>query len=104
MRFQSVQLTRYLTDDLWLNLARHSNAAMSRLADGLRGLGAELLNDPDVNMLFVRLDPRAIDRMEEAGLLFYRMSSDAVRLVTSFQTTDEEIDEALLRIKTAMVG
>ncbi len=104
MRFQSVQLTRYLTDDLWLNLARHSNSAMSRLADGLRGLGVESLNDPDVNMLFVRLDPRAIDRMADAGLLFYRMSSDTVRLVTSFQTTVEDVDEALLRIKTAMTG
>ncbi len=104
MRFQSVQLTRYLTDDLWLNLARHSNSAMSRLADGLRGLGVESLNDPDVNMLFVRLDPRAIDRMADAGLLFYRMSGDTVRLVTSFQTTVEDVDEALLRIKTAMTG
>jgi threonine aldolase len=104
MRFQSVQLTRYLTDDLWLNLARHSNSAMSRLADGLRGLGVELLNDPDVNMLFVRLEPDAIDRMADAALLFYRMSADTIRLVTSFQTTDDEIDEALLRIKTAVAG
>ena len=104
MRFQSVQLTRYLTGDLWLNLARHSNSAMSRLADGLRGLGVGLLNDPDVNMLFVRLQPDAIDRMAEAALLFYRMSSDTIRLVTSFQTTEDEIDEALLRIKTAVSG
>jgi threonine aldolase len=104
MRFQSVQLTRYLTDDLWLNLARRSNAAMSRLADGLRGLGVELLNDPDVNMLFVRIEAGAIDRMADAGLLFYRMSSDTIRLVTSFQTTVEDVDEALLRIKTAMAG
>ncbi|MEY2581186.1 MAG: threonine aldolase [Ilumatobacteraceae bacterium] len=104
MRFQSVQLTRYLTDDLWLNLARHSNSAMSRLADGLRGLGIELLNDPDVNMLFVRLDREAIDRMAEAALLFYRMSHDTIRLVTSFQTTEDEIDEALLRVKTALAG
>ncbi len=104
MRFQSVQLTRYLTGDLWLNLARRSNSAMSRLADGLCGLGGELLNDPDVNMLFVRLDPGAIDRMADAALLFYRMSRDTIRLVTSFQTTVEDVDEALLRIKTAMPG
>ena len=104
MRFQSVQLIRYLTDELWLNLARHSNSAMTRLADGLRGLGVELLNDPDVNMLFVRLAPDAIDRMADAALLFYRMSGDTIRLVTSFQTTDDEIDEALLRIKTAVAG
>jgi threonine aldolase len=104
MRFQSVQLTRYLTDELWLNLARRSNSAMSRLADGLRGLGVEMLNDPDVNMLFIRLEPDAIDRLAEAALLFYRMSPDTIRLVTSFETTEAEIDEALLRMKTAMAG
>ena len=74
MRFQSAQLTRYLTDGLWLRLAGHANAAMTRLADGLRGLDVELLNDPDVNMLFARVDPAAADRMAEAGLLFYRMT------------------------------
>jgi threonine aldolase len=104
MRFQSVQLTAYLTDGLWLRLAAHSNAAMARFADGLRSLDVELLNDPDVNMLFARLDPAAADRMAEDGLLFYRMSDDTIRLVTSFQTTDEEVDEALLRIKAALAG
>jgi threonine aldolase len=102
MRFQSVQLTAYLTDDVWLRLARHSNAAMARLAAGLQSLDVELLNDPDVNMLFARVDPGAADRMAEAGLLFYRMSDDTIRLVTSFQTTDDDVDEALLRIKSAL--
>jgi len=102
MRFQSVQLSAYLTNDVWLRLAGHSNAAMARLAAGLRSLDVEFLNEPDVNMLFARLDPVAADRMAEDGLLFYRMSDDTIRLVTSFQTTDDEIDEALLRIKTAL--
>lgn len=102
MRFQSVQLTRYLTDDLWLRLAGHANAAMTRLADGLRILDVELLNDPDVNMLFARVEPAAADRMADAGLLFYRMATDTVRLVTSFQTSDEEVDDALSRVKAAL--
>ena len=104
MRFQSVQLTRYLTDGLWLRLAGHANAAMTRLATGLRALDVELLNEPDVNMVFARLDPAAADRMAETGLLFYRMATDTIRLVTSFQTTDEEVDEALSRVKIALVG
>ena len=104
MRFQSVQLTAYLTNDLWLQLAGRSNSTMARLAAGLRGLDVERLNDPDVNMLFARLDPAAADRMEEAGLLSYRMSEDTIRLVTSFQTTDTEVDEALLRIKIAIAS
>ncbi len=102
MRFQSAQLIAYLTDDLWLRLAGTANAAMTQLATGLLGFGVELLNEPDVNMVFARLDPAAADRMDESGLLFYRMSADTIRLVTSFQTTAAEVDEALTRIKSAL--
>ena len=42
--------------------------------------------------------------MAEDGLLFYRMTNDTIRLVTSFQTTDDEIDDALSRIKTALAA
>jgi threonine aldolase len=104
MRFQSVQLTAYLTNDLWLRLAHHANQAMERLANGLRALDVEFLNEPDVNMLFARLEPAAADRMAELGVLFYRQTTDTVRLVTSFQTTDDEIDDALSRIKAALAG
>ncbi|HEX2782397.1 MAG TPA: beta-eliminating lyase-related protein [Ilumatobacteraceae bacterium] len=102
MRFQSVQLITYLTDDLWLRLARSSNATMTRLALGLSKLGIEQLNEPDVNMLFIRVDPAVADRMADSGLLFYRMAADIVRLVTSFQTTDDEVDTALTRIESAL--
>jgi len=104
MRFQSVQLIAYLTDDLWLRLAGRSNATMSRLAAGLDKLGVEQLNDPDVNMLFIRVDPAVADRMAEDGLLFYRMAADVVRLVTSFETTDAEVDTALTRIEAALTA
>jgi threonine aldolase len=104
MRFQSAQLIAYLTDGLWLRLAGHANAAMTRLATGLGGLGVELLNEPDVNMVFARLDPAAADRMAEDGLLFYRMSADTIRLVTSFQTTADEVDEALARTANALTA
>ena len=104
MRFQSVQLIAYLADDLWLRLARNSNAAMARLALGLSKLGIEQLNEPDVNMLFIRVDPAVADRMADSGLLFYRMAADVVRLVTSFQTTDDEVDTALNRIESALAA
>ena len=104
MRFQSVQLIAYLTDDLWLRLARCSNAAMTRLAAGLGKLGVEQLNEPDVNMLFIRVDPAAADRMAGSGLLFYRIAADVVRLVTSFQTTDDEVDTVLTRIEAALTS
>jgi threonine aldolase len=100
MRFQSVQLEAYLTDGLWLRLARRSNDAMTHLAAGLRGAGAELLNEPDVNILFVRLPPATIDHLAASGVLFYRIAADVIRLVTSFQTSHDDVDEVLDRLQS----
>jgi threonine aldolase len=102
MRFQSVQLQAYLTDGLWLRLAGVANSTMSKLAGGLSELGVELVNEPDVNMLFVRADDGLATRLEDSGLLFYRMGRGMIRFVTSFQTTDAEIDETLARISAAL--
>jgi threonine aldolase len=101
MRFQSIQLTTYLSQGLWLRTAAVANEAMRRLAEGLATLGVELVNRVDVNIVFARMPEPVIERMEAAGLLFYRLGPGLVRLVTSFQTTKEEIDEALARIERA---
>lgn len=95
MRFQSAQVIAYLTDDLWLRLAGNSNSQMKRLAAGLEPLGASFVNRPDVNMLFVDVGDEAAAAMTEAGLLFYEMGEGVIRLVTSWQTSDHDIDRAL---------
>jgi threonine aldolase len=102
MRFQSAQLEAYLTDGLWIRLASQANAAMARLADGLTRLGVELQIPPEANMAFARADPAVVDRLEADDVLFYRMTPDTIRLVTSFQTTDAEVDEVLTRFERAL--
>ena len=95
MRFQSAQVIAYLTDDLWLRLAANSNTQMKRLAAGLEPLGVRFVNRPDVNMLFVDVGTAAAAAMADAGMLFYDMGGGVIRLVTSWQTTDDDIDRAL---------
>ena len=102
MRFQSTQILAYLADDLWLRMAKNSNDRMAQLAAGLAELPVEFVNRPDVNMLFVRIPAEAIDRVQRAGLLFYRMSADTIRLVTSWQTTEADVSEALSRLASAL--
>lgn len=104
MRFQSVQLEAYLTDGLWLRLAHNANAQMAKLAGGLDGLGLGFVVRPEVNMAFVGLEAPIADRLEAAGLDFYRMGPDTIRLVTSFQTTDEDIERALEAFRVACSG
>ncbi len=95
MRFQSAQLLAYLDDDLWLRLAANSNERMAQLAGGLRELGVGFVNRPDVNMLFAQVADDVATRLEEAGLLFYRIAPGLIRLVTSWQTTVDEVEQAL---------
>jgi len=104
MRFQSAQLIAYLTDGLWLRLARSSNASAARLADGLTALGVGLLNRPDVNMLFAEVGDDVATDLERRGLLFYRIRPGVIRLVTSWQTTDADVDRALAAFAAALDG
>ena len=103
MRFQSAQLIAYLTDGLWLRLAAHSNRQMQRLTAGLAGSGVGFVNRPDVNMLFALIDDEVATRLEAEGLLFYRISPGVIRLVTSWQTTDADVDQAVSRF-AGMLG
>ena len=68
---------------------------MKRLAAGLEPLDVRFVNRPDVNMLWVDVGAEAATAMADAGLLFYDMGGGIIRLVTSWQTTDDEIDSAL---------
>jgi threonine aldolase len=104
MRYQSAQLQRYLTGGLWLQLAARANHAMAALADGLSELGVRLLNDVQANMVFAELPAAAIDRLLADDVLFYRMGETTIRLVTSFQTSDDDVADALHRFSQALAA
>ena len=56
------------------------------------GLSAELI---------VSFDDAA---SEESGVLFYRISPGIIRFVTSWQTTDADVDEVVARVGAALAG
>lgn len=102
MRFLSVQLQAYLENDLWLRNATHANQMATRLAQGLKQVsGVEFVDPPQANELFVRLPQPVFDGLKAAGFEFYRWPGEAggilVRLVTSFDTTEPDVD-ALIKV------
>lgn len=95
MRFLAAQMEAYLEGDLWLANARHANAMAGRLAAGLEAIPGVALTAPaEANMLFVRLPQPMIDGLLEQGFRFYtdRWGTGVVRLVTSFATTEDDVD------------
>lgn len=103
-RLLAAQLTAYVTDDLWLNNARHANTMAARLGQGLADLpGVDLIWPVESNEIFARLPAPVQDRLKAAGVIFVPWSDageNVVRFVCSFASTAEDVD-AVLRIAAA---
>lgn len=100
MRYQSAQLLAYLTDDLWLHNARNANERMAELAGGLEKAGVRITNSVDANLAWVDMPEETADRLEAAGVLFYRLGGQ-VRFVTSWQTSAEDVSTVLAALGRA---
>ena len=101
-RFLAAQFDAYLHDNLWLELARTANEKMLSLRQGIDSCEAvSVLAGGDGNELFVAMSPEHAETLLELGHLFYAWPSltQGYRLVTSFTTTDAEIDEFCADLK-----
>jgi threonine aldolase len=85
-RFLAAQILALLGGGLWLDLARHANAAAAEVA---AGAGERLLFAPQSNELFVRLSADERAALRAQGFAFYDWDAASVRLVTSWDTRDE---------------
>ena len=101
MRYLSCQFTAYLAGDLWLKNARHANYMAQLLHDELKKLpGIHFTQPVESNQLFLTMPRTAIDELQK-DYLFYFWNEDAgeIRLVTSFDTTEEDIDSLVQTLK-----
>ena len=107
-RFIAAQLEAFLSNDLWMKLARHANAMADALGAGLTAAGCEPVWPVEANEVFAPITLEADKRLKAAGAMYYPWPGDSVgpdsllvRLVTSFQTTREDVDRflALVRAK-----
>lgn len=104
-RYLSAQMAAYVTDDLWLRLARKANDGAARLAQGLKAAGAGFEWEPQANMLFPSFPRRLHKALHEAGAQYYVWEGDldgsdpeealTARLVCDWSVSDESIDSFL---------
>jgi threonine aldolase len=99
-RFIAAQYDGYLDGDGWLATAAHANAMAARLAEGLEQSGAARFEWTSTsNELFPVLAKETVARLREAGATFHSWGDhgddEMVRLVTSFATTEEDVDALL---------
>ncbi|MBK1664587.1 low specificity L-threonine aldolase [Rhodospirillum rubrum] len=108
MRFLSAQLVAWLSEGRWLSAARHANGLAQRLGAGLDTVpGAKLVTPVEANMAFVAFDQPLSDGLRGRGHAFYPWPAhgpQAVRLVTSFETTDEDVEAFLADARAIAAG
>lgn len=94
MRFVSAQLLALATDDLWLSNARRANDLADRLAAGLSALpGVAITRPVESNAVFAALPAAATGRLkDQADFHVWDARTGEVRLMTSWATTEDEID------------
>ena len=105
-RFVAAQFEAFLDKGLWLKLAGHANAMAQRLGDGLAAAGIKPVRPVDANLVFAVLPKATHAHLTAAGASYYARRSSIfpkgvviedgavlARLVTSFATTQAEVDQ-----------
>ncbi|MDV7142477.1 beta-eliminating lyase-related protein [Tropicimonas sp. TH_r6] len=105
-RYLAAQMDAYLTDALWLDMARAANDACQRLADGFRDApGVNLMYRPEANIIFARLPRATHRRLFDAGAEYHLWDGTledgpeeapiAARFVTDWSARAEDTDRFL---------
>jgi threonine aldolase len=111
MRFLAAQFDALLSADLWQRNAAHANAMAAELARRLREIDAVILPFPiESNAVFAVLPAAAIEPLRAAlpgDLPFHSWGAEdagLIRLMCSWDTTAEDIDQLAGAIADAVAG
>jgi threonine aldolase len=102
MRFISAQYEAYLSGGVWERNARSANAAARRLEAGARATaGIEIACPVQANAVFARMEGRAAEEARER-CFFYEIEPGLQRWMTSFDTSDEDVDRFVGVLREAL--
>ncbi len=98
-RYIATQFLAYFKDDLWLKNARHANAMAGQLSQIFKEANIPILHEVRCNEIFVKLPKNVAQKLQECGAQFYHWQDNVYRFVTSFITTEKEIEQFSTIIK-----
>lgn len=105
MRYISAQFERYLTDDLWSDMARHSNKMAKILESEIQNIPEIKITHPvESNMIFAVI-PREITRALQNEYFFYVRNErrNEVRWMCAWDTTEEDIKGFVRTLKKLLI-
>jgi threonine aldolase len=97
MRFISAPWLGLLETGAWLKNARHANQCAEYLENELLKIeGVEIMFPREVNAVYVKLPENVVTSLREKNWLFYSfLGVGGIRLMCSWNTTKERIDELI---------
>src|SRR3954447_11383824 len=103
-RYLGAQFLALLEGDLWLRNAAHANAMARRLADGVRGLpDVEITRPVQANAVFALLPPDVVEPLRDRfGFYVWDERTGEVRWMCSWDTTEQDVDELLTAVRSAL--
>ncbi|HWN08863.1 MAG TPA: low specificity L-threonine aldolase [Pyrinomonadaceae bacterium] len=101
MRFISAQFEALLTDDLWRRNALHANRMAQLLADALGKIPQiSITQKVEANGVFAVIPRRYIPLLQKKYFFYiWNQERSEVRLMTSFDTTEEDIADFVSLVK-----
>lgn len=105
LRFISAQLLALLDDELWRKCAENSNRTALRLAHSLSGLaGLTIAHPVQANAVFAILPREITERLlKKYNFYVWNESTGMVRWMTSWDTTNEDVDAFVQAIKQELL-
>jgi threonine aldolase len=97
-RFLAAPWIAMLEDGAWVRRAAHANAMAKRLA---AGCPFKVVHAVEANGVFLEMDEAAYARLRGAGWFAWRVLDGSVRLMCSWATTAEAVDELKEALKNA---
>ena len=99
-RLLGVQFGELFRDNLYLEIGEHAVQQAQRIKQAFLAQGYEVIVDSPTNQQFFRLPNSEIERLQAAGVSFELWGAKGteysdVRFVTSWATTDDEVEQLL---------
>jgi threonine aldolase len=104
MRFIAAQYIAYFRKNLWHELALHSNTMAKLLYEKIKNIEGVVVTQPvEANGVFVTLPPEVAETIQKEYFFYsWNESKNEYRLMTSWDTAEEDIENFTVLLKSEM--
>ena len=96
-RLMGICFAELFKNNLFENLAKHSNNMSYKIADSMKSLGYKFYVEVESNQTFIVMNNKLVEKLsKDYGIIIQRKIDDdnsLVRITTSFKTDEKKVDE-----------